>query len=245
MNSMIDITGQTFGKWSVMHYVGSGRWKCVCSCGAERTRDGRSIRTGRSVSCKRCSLLEKHPRTTHGKSRTRMHRIWLGMRRRCLQETDAAYPRYGGRGIAIDPSWEKFSAFREWALANGYGDNLTLDRIDNNGPYSPANCRWATYAQQNRNYSRVVYVEYEGKTTPLIELSERFGLSPHTVRQRIQRYGWSVECAISTPSPRKATVTIGGKEVLLSDACEMANLSPWMVRKRLARGWTIEEALKP
>lgn len=245
MNDRIDMTGQSFGKWTVLQYAGNQRWECICVCGARRERDGRSLRSGRSLSCKRCSLAEKHPRTTHGKSRTRLHRIWLGMRRRCLQESDSAYPRYGGRGITIDRSWDAFDLFYRWAVASGYRDDLTLDRKNNDGPYSPENCRWATYREQNRNYSRVVYVEYNGRQVPLIDLAERFGLNPHTVRQRIQRYGWTVERAITTPSPQRATITVDGRDVLLNEACEDAGLSPWMVRKRLARGWSIAKALLP
>ncbi len=115
--------------------------------------------------------------------------------------------------ITIDESWDAFDSFYQWAVTSGYRDDLTLDRKNNDGPYSPANCRWATYREQNRNYSRVVYVEYEGLRVPLIDLAERFGLNPYTVRQRIQRYGWTVEQAITTPSPRKATITIDGGEV--------------------------------
>jgi hypothetical protein len=245
MNERIDITGQTFGKWTALEYAGNQRWKCRCACGAERTRDGRSLRLCRSVSCKRCSLAEKHPRTTHGHARTRLHRIWLGMRRRCLNTDDAAFRRYGARGIVIDPAWNDFTAFHAWAIANGYLDHLTLDRRNNDGPYSPINCRWATHAQQNRNYSRVIYVDYNGKREPLIDLAERFGLNPATLRQRVQRFGWDIERALNTPAPTKATITIGGQPMLLNEACSAAGLSKWMVRKRLARGWSIEEALKP
>lgn len=88
----------------------------------------------------------------HGESYSRLHRVWVDMRRRCRVETDPGYPYYGGRGISVCKEWdESYVAFSTWAKANGYADNLEIDRRDTNGNYEPGNCRWATRVQQMRN----------------------------------------------------------------------------------------------
>lgn len=196
---MIDLAGKRFGKWTVLSHRSGQKWLCRCECGAELERDGASLRHGRSRSCLPCARLEHSGVRTHGQSRKRLHRIWCGMRGRCNNQRSPVYPRYGGRGIAICAEWDSFVSFSDWAMANGYGPKLTIDRRDNDGPYSPENCRWATQREQNRNYSRVRMVEYRGERLPVIELAERVGLKPYTLRQRLYRFGWDIEKAVTTP----------------------------------------------
>jgi len=87
----------------------------------------------------------------HGMSRTRLYGCWVGMKERCDNKNRRFYHRYGGRGITYCKEWENFEPFMDWALANGYSDGLTLDRINNDGNYEPSNCRWATQSQQSYN----------------------------------------------------------------------------------------------
>lgn len=199
MAARIDLTEQRFGRWLVVRYVGSRRWLCRCKCGAEKAIDGSSLRTGRSQGCIKCHTAQG-TRRTHGEKRTRLYNIWSGMIDRCENPNCPAFPRYGGRGISICHVWRAdFTAFRDWALKNGYAVKLTIDRIDNDRGYEPSNCRWATYAEQNRNYGRNRPVQYQGRTVLLGDLAAEYGLPAGIVKNRVRRYGWTIERALSTP----------------------------------------------
>lgn len=111
-----------------------------------------SVKQGKTRSCG-CLAIKgiKERTTTHGDSATRLYNIWKVMRRRCLTVTNRDYPNYGGRGILIHKDWDSFSGFKEWAVNNGYEEDLTIDRENNDGNYEPNNCRWTTNTIQNRN----------------------------------------------------------------------------------------------
>lgn len=111
----------------------------------------------------------------HGFRNTRIYRIYNNMKQRCNNPNSHKYPRYGGRGISICPEWncrEGLAAFGEWALKNGYADNLTLDRIDNDGDYTPQNCRWVDLKKQSNNRSDNDYITFNGETHTLSEWAE-------------------------------------------------------------------------
>ena len=137
----------------------------------------------------------------HGGKGTRLYAIWKAMKTRCCNSNFKAYARYGGRGITVCDEWlHDFAAFRDWALANGYRDDLTLDRKETDGPYAPWNCRWATYKEQANNTRRNKIVCINGEHLTIAAACERFGVNPHLVYDRITRLGWSDEKAIFTPA---------------------------------------------
>lgn len=135
---------------------------------------------------------------THGMSNTRLYRIYRDMVNRCngLKEKDKK--NYHDRGITYCKEWERFEGFMMWALANGYRDDLTIDRIDVNGNYEPNNCRWITRAAQNDNTRHSRRFTYNGETHTLREWSNIFGIKYATLKSRIYLYGWTIEDALNT-----------------------------------------------
>lgn len=159
---LIDLSGQRFGKWLVREQSGNAKgggalWRCECDCGVAREHViGSDLRNGKSASCG-CTIdvqLLGNLRRSHGSTGTRIYRIWQNMRARCNRPSCPQYPDWGGRGIVICDEWNSYPAFEAWARANGYSDELSIDRINNDGNYEPSNCRWTTAAVQsaNRNY---------------------------------------------------------------------------------------------
>lgn len=122
-------------------------------------------------------------------SYTRLYHIWQNMKSRCYYSKQEKYKRYGGRGIKVCEDWQDFTAFKEWAIKNGYSDNLSLDRINNDGDYEPQNCRWADMRTQQNNRRNNRFVTINGETRTISEWSRISGIKRSTLSSRIQR-GW-------------------------------------------------------
>lgn len=174
--------------------------KFRCECGQEFEAIVSNVKTGETKSCgcwqRACTIARS---TKHGGGTTRLYKTWAHMLDRCENNKIRSYKDYGGRGIRVCEAWHDFTAFRAWALANGYADHLTIDRVKNDGNYEPGNCRWATRKEQNRNSRRNRLLTIGGETLCLAEWAERTGIKPGTIHTRL-KLGWPAERAIKTPT---------------------------------------------
>ena len=135
---------------------------------------------------------------THGMSGTRLYSIWRDMKNRCNGLKKRDKKNYFERGITYCIDWERFEPFKDWALSDGYRDDLTLDRVDNNGNYEPNNCRWITRAEQNLNTRQNHFITYNGKTLTMKEWSSILGIHYATLKSRLDTYGWTIDKAFNT-----------------------------------------------
>lgn len=138
----------------------------------------------------------KNPNYKHGLRNTRLFSIWSNIKTRCLNSNTPSFKHYGFRGIKICKEWLDFKVFYDWSISNGYSDNLTIDRINNNGIYEPSNCRWVDMRTQTRNTRNNHFYTIDGVSKPLIEWCEIYKINYKTVRDRLKRK-WSIERALT------------------------------------------------
>jgi hypothetical protein len=202
-----NLTGRVFERLTVVRYVGHDKtkraiWECRCSCSALVTVRAWNLKNGhcRSCGCLQAETAGDHCRK-HGRSGTRVFRIWNSMRQRCSNPNNQDYDQYGGRGIKVCERWDSFANFL--ADMGEPPDGMTLDRFpDQNGNYEPANCRWATPSQQARNRRSNRVVTFNGKTQTLVEWGEETGHGMRRLAARL-KLGWTVERALTLPANPK------------------------------------------
>lgn len=205
-----DITGQKFGRLTVIKRVGRNKqrqatWLCQCECGNQITVVGCYLRGKRVMSCgclRKDNLLKSI--TKHNKSRDKIYKVFTGMKARCYNKNSIEYKNYGARGIKICEEWlNNFLNFYDWAIANGYDENAehgkcTIDRIDVNGDYCPNNCRFVSNLIQQRNKRNNRFIEYKGIKLCVSDWEKRLNFSQGTIKTRIKN-GWSIKQIIETP----------------------------------------------
>lgn len=206
----MDIEGKRFGKLTVLAFAGKSGcghnlWKCSCDCGKETIVTVGHLRSGHTKSCG-CGLRESASKShkTHGLAGTRLYSIWSNIKWRCESPKAINYERYGGRGITVCEEWKRnFEPFKEWAFANGYKEDLTIERKDNNAGYSPENCHWATAKEQGNNKRNNHLIEINGEIKTMAQWCEQYGKTYSLVNQRINRLDWPPLVALTTPSKRE------------------------------------------
>lgn len=193
MAKAINLANRRFGRLTAIERVAStkaqAQWRCVCDCGKETVVRSQDLRNSHTKSCGCYGLEVSASHTpsfsTHKESRSRLYRVWIGMKGRCNNCENKDYSYYGGRGIKVCPEWDKsYEAFRDWALASGYQDALTIDRIDVNGNYCPENCRWVDMKTQMNNTRANRRITQNGETRTMAEWAERTGIAYETIRYR-------------------------------------------------------------
>jgi hypothetical protein len=241
-----EMIGKKFGRLTVIKYAGFRQlsekskkcrkyyYICQCECGKETLVEENKLKCGHTRSCG--CLLEEAKKTNkshykHGMTTSRLYRIHAGMLYRCKNTTDAKYYRYGGRGISVCPEWKGeggFVRFKEWALENGYKEDLTIDRIDNNKGYSPSNCRWASSIEQSNNRQNNHYLEYKGEIKTISQWARELDIDCNLISMRLQR-GWSIEEALTHESRKKRKTMIPNEMTNLRNSLNARNIH-WIDR---------------
>lgn len=175
----------------------ASRLKVKCDCGVVKLVRAKYLRNGktRSCGCYRLECVKTNP-VTHGKTGSRIYRIWGNMMSRCFNKDSSHYSCYGGRGILVCIGWRSFDRFYR-DIGEPPSSRHQLDRINNDGHYAPGNVRWATARQQQRNKRSNRKLTYGGLTMTLVEWSERLSISQSTLSSRVGKLGWSTERALA------------------------------------------------
>lgn len=193
-NPVTDLSGKKFGRWTVLSKAEKRNshiyWNCICDCGVERVVLAQNLLSRRSTSCG-CYNREISVEVTRKRNfrdydtHTKLYTTWLNMKARCSERGDQ-YKRYFFRGIFVCDEWKNdYRAFLKWAMANGYNDSLTIDRIDNNKGYCPENCRWTTYQEQGNNKSNNRIIEHNGIKKTMAQWSRELGINYSTFQTRM------------------------------------------------------------
>lgn len=209
MSKLIDLKGKRFGKLVVIEKYGSLSnqkisWNCLCDCGNQKIIRANNLISGASKSCG-CEVGKsaKQRFTKHGYSnKIPLYKVWTSIKQRCGNINNSRYKDYGGRGINICSEWRNnFKEFYDWAMSNGYKDNFSIDRINNDGNYEPNNCRFTDTKTQNNNsrHNHFITINFETKT--IAEWCEKYSLTRSCFHNRLNR-GWTGENLL-IPSLRK------------------------------------------
>lgn len=200
-----NLVGKRFGKLVVIEDMGKMggkkfRCKCQCDCGnvSYPATAGLNNGTSQSCGCNQVERAKKGIRTKHNMRRKRQYNIWSKMKDRCLNSKTKLYKHYGGRGITVCDKWLSFEGFWE-DMKEGYADNLTLERIDNELGYSKGNCKWATIQEQSQNKRTTHYITVDGERKSVTYFANKYKIDQDVVYYRLKS-GWSDEDAVKKPN---------------------------------------------
>ena len=198
--------GKKFGHLTILKFVihksGFDYYLCKCDCGNEKVIRYDHLKSGRTVSCSKCQFGAAYK---HGLSHSRLSFILAGMKQRCYNPKTPHFERYGGRGITVCEEWlgnDGLLNFYNWAMSDGYSEDLTIDRINNNLGYSPENCRWATREEQVNNRKNTIFVKFNDEKIPLGRLCVKFKLNTHLIYIRLMK-GQTIDEAIANYKKRR------------------------------------------
>jgi hypothetical protein len=211
-----DLTGKRFGRLVVSYLdlemsekTGRSCWYCNCDCGGHRSVRGSSLKNN---DCQSCGCIQDEIRSKrnkenakyNGESKTRLYIIWSRMIVRCEKDWSSHKKDYKDRGITVCEEWHDFFNFKKWALNNNYNEDLSIDRIDNDGNYCPENCRWATAKEQSKNRRTTRLLTVGGITKPVLDWAEEHNITSKAIRRRIDA-DWPPEKLFLKPNTKNKT----------------------------------------
>lgn len=197
---MLKMVGERFGRLIVIEEIerrrtpnGKTERRFICKCDCGNTVNV-PIHTLRNGTCKSCGCLRKETTSKnhkiHGKCKSKLYMVWRSMKDRCFREKSKQFKNYGGRGITVCDEWRnEYQSFEKWAIASGYREGLTIERIDNDKCYSPENCKWIPRSEQNKNRRTNHYLTYDGITKTLQEWADQIHINRCTLRAYCKKYG--------------------------------------------------------
>lgn len=244
-----DLTGKRFGKLTVIgfsHFKGSHSfWNVKCDCGLEKVIRARQLTSGDTKSCGCIGKFSKRYKLDND----RIYRMWNHMLSRCYNKNDSSYYRYGERGIIVCDEWKNsYHTFREWAINNGYSDELSIDRIDNDGNYNPNNCKFSTAKEQMNNTSTNHRIEYKGEIKTVSQWAELYGMDIMQLENRILR-GWDIETALTKPIQSGLDreycdfIKWNGEVHNISEWAKILGIKQTTLNARInAYGWSVDRA---
>lgn len=236
--------GQKFGRLTVVKRIenrksGHSAWLCKCDCGNYKEVTTCHLKDNHTKSCG--CLKNKY----NAKSK-RLLNIWRNMLERCDNSNRNDRKYYHDKGITVCEEWRDYKKFEEWSFDNGYADNLTIDRIDENGNYEPNNCQWITMREQQRKKLGNIWIEYNGETKILTDWAREYGINRATLQSRLEM-GYTFDEALKK-KPRinrtSIVVSYNGEEMNITQLSEKLGVSVSLISKELKKGIVIEEVIK-
>ena len=248
MGKFIDLTGQRFGKLTVIKRIENdkyknARWLCRCDCGNENKVTTNMLRRGNSKSCGCLSRdMTSERNLTHGMTKTPEYSTWISMKTRCYNKKFHAYKHYGGRGITVCDRWLKsFDNFYE-DMGPKPTPEHSIDRIDNNKGYSPGNCKWVTINEQANNRRNNHNITLDCTTKTISQWGDEIGINSSVISLRLRR-GWDSEKALTTPIKKERLITFNNKTLTINEWSKETGIDVKNLYNRLKLGWPIEKVL--
>lgn len=209
MPAALDLASTRFGKLLVLDRTqkdrnGAWMWLCRCDCGREVNVRGATLKAGRTSACQSCAAITRN--TTHGETGSALYARWRAMLDRCENPNHRAWKNYGGRGIKICEEWHQYAVFAR-DMGSAFESHLELDRINVDGYYEPANCRWVTHADQQSNKRTNHTLTWRGRTLTATKWASVLGLNPNTLIYRLRR-GWSLDRAMTHGVPESVLLKL-------------------------------------
>lgn len=220
-----DLTGQKFNRLTVIGFAGyfkesansapsktAAYWFAECKCNKTVMVKASLLLAGKTQSCG-CFASEsraefcRRTKRKHGQGATKLYYVWTGLRTRCNNPRNMFFKHYGGRGITYTKEWESFETFRDWALASGYEEGLSIERIDVDGNYCPENCMWIPCGDQQKNKTNAVLITKDGETHSVAEWARITGLTDSTIRKRMVQHA-DPNLILSLDNFREKTIDI-------------------------------------